>query len=495
MSKRFRAVQALQDVSVEFRAGEIHALVGQNGAGKSTLVKILVGLQPPDSGTIRLDQRETRFHDPADAHKQGIIAVHQERSIFPDLTITENLFPGRLTTSPLINWRTAHQRASELLHRFNVDYPPTTRVGLLPVSVQQIIEIIRGLSQNPRLLMLDEPTASLVNAERETLFELMRELRNQGVTIIIVEHNLGHIFEIADRLTVLRDGKLVQTTAIKDTSRREVIYWMTGKHVTDQHTESDPASAGSSPLLEVKDLVVEPFNTSVSFNIYPHEIVGLAGLMGSGASDIVRAIGGADWNRKGTIRLREQTIYPASTRKALDHKIAYLPPDRRRQGLFFNLRLTDNVIASSLKKFARATILSDSLAKQSAIESIETLDIRPPKPDIHVQKMSGGNQQKVVFGRILQTNPDILVLDSPTVGVDVGAQNEIYKLCRELASQGRGILITSNDFRELSLLCTRIMVVRHGKIVKTMQGTIKESELIYHIEQEGVQSDVSTATT
>ena len=482
INKRFPGVQALKDFCLELRRGRVHGLVGQNGAGKSTAVKIIVGAEQAESGQILLNGKPIVVDNPAVAARHGIIAVHQERQLFPDLSVAENLLAGQLPKRAgglLVNWKQAMADATRLLSSFDIDLDPTQPISDFGMGIQQMVEIVRSMSRNPSVLVLDEPMTSLSAAETEHLFGFIRSLCQRDVAILFIAHNLDEVFAISDEITVLRDGVRVTTVPAAETNRDQVISWMVGRHV-DQFQDARSGQAGDQApaLLEVTDLRVPDWDTIVSLAVGVGEIVGLAGLLGAGAGSIARTIAGVSWSGEGSVYLGGERVFPRSPKAALRSGIAYLPPNRRDLGLFDNMDVTGNVVASSMDQVAPRKIVNGKAMLRLTREAIQELDIRPPEPGWEVVKLSGGNQQKVLFGRLLKTRPRFLILETPTVGVDVAAKAEIHMLIREKARSGIGVLVATIDYQELARLCDRVLIVREGQIAAELRPPLDEENII-----------------
>lgn len=482
INKRFPGVQALKDFDLQLRRGRVHGLVGQNGAGKSTAVKIIVGAEQPESGQILLYGKPITVDSPAVARRHGVIAVHQERQLYPDLSVAENLLAGQLPKfrgGLLVDWRAVVAEADSLLRSFDIDIDASRPISNFGMGIQQMVEIVRSMSQDPSVFVLDEPMTSLSAAEAEHLFGFIRSLCRRDVAILFIAHNLDEVFEISDEITVLRDGVRVTTTPTAETHRDQVISWMVGRHVDEfRSIQAEAAVHDRKPLLDAINLKVSGWGTSVSLTVHAGEIVGLAGLLGSGAESIARTIAGVSWDGEGTIRLGGKPVYPRSPRAALDSGIAYLPPDRRHLGLFDNMDVAGNVVASSLDQVAPQKLINAREVQYMTQEAIRELDIRPPDPNWEVVKLSGGNQQKVLFGRLLKTEPRFLVLETPTVGVDVAAKAEIHGLIRSKAATGVGVLVSSIDYEELARISDRVLIIREGMIIAEIAPPLDEERII-----------------
>ncbi|MBL8134403.1 MAG: sugar ABC transporter ATP-binding protein [Anaerolineae bacterium] len=469
VSKSFPGVRALQDVHFDMVPGEVHALLGENGAGKSTLIKIISGVYKPDGGEMRLDGKLVAFSNPREAQAGGIATIYQELSLYPELTVAENIFMGhapRRQVGPVkvVNWSEMTVRAKEILASLNIhDLDVRRKVGSLSVGNRQRVEIAKALSINARILIMDEPTAALTEADVIRLFEIVRLLRQRGVAIIYISHRLGEVFELADRVTVLRDGQYVGTNEVKDVTPDHLISMMVGRTIDNLFPKLD--TTVGAPVLEVRNLWNKPLCRDVSFQVRAGEIVGLAGLVGSGRSELAQTIFGFTPAQSGEIILNGQTIRVRNPGDAMKHGIAYVPEDRGTQGLIREMRIRENVSLAVLKTLTRTGFINSPAERDLAAHAIEQLGIRAYSPEQLVSKLSGGNQQKVVVSKWLASKPKVLIMDEPTRGVDVGAKAEIHRLISELASQGLAILMISSELPEVLGMSDRVLVMREGRIV------------------------------
>jgi rhamnose transport system ATP-binding protein len=466
ISKQFPGVRALDNVRFDVNAGEIHALLGENGAGKSTLIKIISGVYPPDSGTIRLDGQVVQFNSPHEAQRHGIATIYQELSLYPELTVAENIFMGHAPRNRLgmVDWGAMAQGASDILHSLEIEGLEVTRkVGTLTVGNRQRVEIAKALSQNARILIMDEPTAALTEADVQSLFNTVRLLRARGVGIIYISHRLQEVFTLADRVTVLRDGHYVDTKPVANTSEDDLISMMVGRRIDDLFPKL-PSDIRHT-VLEVRNLRREPHTRGVSMEVRAGEIVGLAGLVGSGRSELAQVIFGITPAESGEILIEGKPVRIRHPGDAMKRGIAYVPEDRGTQGLIRQMRIRENVSMSVLEML-RSVFFVDRRAEQTlAQDTVRQLSIRAFSIEQVVGKLSGGNQQKVVVGKWLATKPRILIVDEPTRGIDVGAKAEIHRLMSELASQGLAIIMISSELPEILGMSDRIVVMRNGKFV------------------------------
>ncbi|HEX7975970.1 MAG TPA: sugar ABC transporter ATP-binding protein [Anaerolineales bacterium] len=473
ISKAFPGVQALSDMSMEVRQGEILALVGENGAGKSTLIKVLSGVYQPDAGRILIDGREVCFHNPLQAVEAGIGVVYQELSLVPNLSVAENTFGGRppIDRLGLMDMPAIHKKTGELLDQFLVEFDDRTRVGSLSMGNQQLVEIIKALATNAKILILDEPTSSLSLQEAKILFERLKQLKERGITIIYVSHHLEEIFEISDRVTVLRDGRYVGTKITAETNENEIISMMVGRNLDESDVLHSSGERGSE-LLRVQNLTRRGAFTDVSFSVHKGEILTFFGLVGSGRTEVARVLIGLDALHSGKVTLRGKEVHISSTAKAMQLGMAYLSEDRKSEGLFLDKTIKENFLATNLKQVSPGGWLNWGKLQVLVQEYVDKLEIRTPSLDQNINNLSGGNQQKVMLGEWLATKPELLIVDEPTRGIDVGTKLDIHKLLRSLADQGKAILVISSDLPEALRISDRIAVMRRGHLV----GFLSHSE-------------------
>jgi ribose transport system ATP-binding protein len=471
VSKRFGPNPVLHEVSLEVDPGSIHALVGENGAGKSTLLHIVGGLHRPDGGRLLLGGEPLRLAGPLEAIERGISSVHQELSLFPNRTVAQNIMVRREPTrAGLVHRRVLEERAREALARIGSRLDPALPLGRLGVGEQQVVEIARALERRARLLILDEPTASLADHDAARLFEVLRELRAQGVAVLYVSHRLPEVLALADRISVLRDGRLVATLEGAAASEDELVRLMVGRE-PEPLTASRPAEAGPV-LLAASGLSRAGAFADVTFSLRQGEILGFAGLIGAGRTEVGRAIFGADGFEGGSITLAGAPFRPRSPREAIARGVAYLTEDRRALGLFLGLSVRDNlVVASQRAVVSRFRFLLPRAVRQTAIALLQQLDVRPLEDGWPVARLSGGNQQKVLLGRWLAVAPRVLIADEPTRGVDVGAKRRIHGQLQELAERGLGIILISSDLREVLALSHRVAVFRSGRLVAVLEAS------------------------
>ncbi len=477
--KSFAGVHALAGVSFDLIPGEIHALMGENGAGKSTLVKVMTGVHQPDAGTIEFDDRPIRFSTPLVARDHGIAAIYQEPTLFPDLDVAENIFMGRQPLRPLsrrIAWRAMYDEARRLLDSLGVDLDVRARVGNLSFADRQMVEIAKALSINARVLIMDEPTSALTLRETEELFRIARRLREGGTAIVFISHRLEEAFELADRITVLRDGRYIGTCAVREVTPGDVIRMMVGRTL-DNLFPKEPTEPGEVAL-RVEGLTRPGAFWDVSFELRRGEIVGLAGLVGAGRTDVARAIFGIAPAEQGTIWLDSKPARINTPEDALALGIAYVPEDRQQHGLVLPMPITHNVTLPILREFARMGWLDRTAEERVAQEYASRLDVRAAGLWQRVRELSGGNQQKVVLAKWLAARPKILILDEPTRGIDVGTKAEVHRLMSHLAGQGMAILMISSELPEILGMSDRILVMHEGRITGRFSRAEATQELI-----------------
>jgi rhamnose transport system ATP-binding protein len=461
--KRFGATRALEDVSLDLRRGEVHALVGENGAGKSTLIKVMTGIYPPDEGEVLVDGEPVSLRSAADAQRLGIAAIYQEPLIFPDLSVAENIYIGHQDQGPVVRWRQMCTDAEAILARLDVHIDPRISASEgLPVATQQAIEIAKAISLDVRVLIMDEPTAALSAHEVERLFRQVRQLRDAGVAVLFISHRLDEVFEIADRVSVFRDGRHVSTDARDDVTRSRLIAAMVGRQMSDFYARHDHHAG--EVILRVRDLGRTGKFAGVSFDLRRGEVLGLAGLVGAGRTDIALALFGIAPAETGTVELGGQLVTIATPRQALNHGIAYLSEDRRHVGLSLPQSVTANITLPSLRRYVSRLGLLNGAAERSAAERFRRqLSIRTAGLSQPVGLLSGGNQQKAMLAKWLNTEPAVLILDEPTRGIDVGAKADVHQIIDELARSGMAIVLISSDLPEVLAVSDRVLVMREGE--------------------------------
>ena len=478
ISKSFPGVKALDDVTFQVRKGEIHALVGENGAGKSTLMKILTGAIPRGSGAIYLRGQATEIDSPGRAQALGISMIHQELALIPYLNVGQNIYLGREPRGALpglIAWSTLYAEAGEQLARLNIDIVPSTLVASLSIAQRQMVEIVKALSLNADIIVMDEPTSALSERETETLFNLMRSLKEQGVTIIFISHRIEEVFAIADRVTVLRDGQLVGVAPISEVDMGQVVRMMVGRELGEMYPKLVLSRSEGEEvprqevILRVKGLSRGRDLRDIDLELYSGEILGLAGLVGANRTLLARALFGIDPIDQGEMWIDSRAVKLDSPQKAIALGMGFVPEERTAQGLFLGMAVRQNITISALGKISRLGFVNFRQAVGLAQEYVQRLNIRTPSLRQRVRNLSGGNQQKVVLAKWLSLNPKVLILDEPTRGIDVGAKAEIHALMSQLAKQGVGIIMISSELPEILGISDRIMVMHEGRIVAEFQ--------------------------
>jgi ribose transport system ATP-binding protein len=466
VTKTFPGVKALSGMRLGLRKGEVLALVGENGAGKSTLMKLLTGIYPMEEGQFWLEGQPLSVKNPKEAQERGLAIIHQEFNLMPDLTVAENIYIGRepLTGGFFTKPKALEEKARELINRLGLPLDPSAKVHTLTVAKQQMVEIAKALSYNARVLIMDEPTAALNDAEVETLHDLIRRFITPETGVVYISHRMPELKRIANRVTVIRDGEYIDTLDMATATIDQVISRMVGRAI-DTSARPENVRTDRPVLLTVENLSTKDLLQNVSFDLYEGEILGFAGLMGAGRTEVARAIVGADPRTSGTIRLRGKVINPRNAAEAAKLGVGYLSEDRKRYGLLLGHAVTSNVAISSLAdKFSRFGIVDDRAIAKASTEQRTNLRIKTPSVAQLVTNLSGGNQQKVVIARWLVKNSDVLIFDEPTRGIDVGAKDEIYHLLNRLASEGKSIIMISSELPEVLRLSHRIVVMSEGRV-------------------------------
>ena len=474
ISKAFPGVKALQDVTIDFCRGEVHGIVGGNGAGKSTLMKILSGVHTADSGDIFIDGEKKRIRNPQDAINNGQSIIFQEFNLVNALSIAENIFLGRLSNRPgtWINWKEINRQTEELLQQVGCSLDPRTKVGELSVAQKQMVEIAKALSYHSRILIMDEPSATLTTNEVENLFRIVRTLKNSGVTVIYISHKLEEVFEICDRVTVMRNGEVISTRDIREATRPGIIQDMVGRPVDQEYPARETLPPADAPVvLEVNNLTRRGVFENVSFSLKRGEVLGFAGLVGAGRTEIVRAVFGADTPDSGEICIRGEKVQIKTPEDSIRKGIALLTEDRKQQGLILQMPVTRNVSLANLRALCRAGFLNFRKERQTAREYVQQLSVKTPSEDQKVLYLSGGNQQKVVLAKWLFSGCDIIILDEPTRGIDVGAKAEIYSLINALVADGKSVILISSDMPELLAMSDRVLVINEGRTRGELSGS------------------------
>ncbi len=461
ISKSFPGVRAVRVVDLDLFPGEVHVVAGENGAGKSTLMKLVAQVEKPDAGEVRIDGKLVDFHGPRHAQRVGIAMVHQEFALAPHLSVAENLSLGRESSRLGLIVRGSEKRsARQLLERVGLDIDPSRKVGTLSVAAQQRVEIAKALAIDARLLIMDEPTATLTDHEIDELFAVVDDLTSQGIAIVFISHRLDEILRIADRITIMRDGAVVQTLGKEDADESTIVRLMVGREIENLYPK--PASQVGEPLLQVEGVTRKGVLTNCSFTLRSGEILGFAGLVGAGRTELARAIFGADRMDAGRVVLDGHELHITSPRDAIRAGIGYLTEDRKREGLAMLLGIDQNVTLARIPK--RGPFIDLPSERRTAKKRTDELDIRAPSMRRRVEALSGGNQQKVVVAKWLETDPRVMFFDEPARGIDVGNKAEMFRLIGELAAAGRGIVLISSYLPELLNMCDRILVIRDGRI-------------------------------
>ena len=462
ISKAFPGVQALSDVSFSLYPGEVHALIGENGAGKSTLIKVMTGVYAPDTGELRLDGRPTHIRNSMDAQSHGIAAIYQEPMVFPDLNVAENIFISHADRGPVVRWRKMYRDAEEILARLDVRLDVRQSARGLTLAAQQAVEIAKAISLDARILIMDEPTASLSAHEVNQLFKIVQKLRSQGVAILFIGHRLEEVFQIADRITVLRDGRWISSAPRVEVTPEQVIRDMVGRQVDDFFAKA--AVERGELLLTVRDLGKERVFHGVNFDLYRGEVLGFAGLIGARRTDVALALFGVEPADSGQITLEGQEVKIRSAQQAMELGIAYATEDRRKLGLILPMSVVSNITTPTLRRYLNRLGLIKRREENGTAEAFrKRLSIRTPSLRTEVSKLSGGNQQKVVLSKWLNAQPKLLILDEPTRGIDVRTKAEVHQMVSELAAQGLGIILISSDLPEVLAMSDRIVVMREGR--------------------------------
>jgi ribose transport system ATP-binding protein len=481
LSKAFPGVQALKNVQFDLYPGEVHTLVGENGAGKTTLMKILSGVYQRDSGEILINGKPVEIHNPRMAQKLGISIIHQELNLMNHLTAAQNIYIGREPRKAggfVIDEKALNAQARKLFEALHMDFDPRVKVGDLTIAKQQMVEIVKALSFNARVLIMDEPTAALNETEVEELFDIIRHLRAQGVGIIYISHRMDELFRISDRITVLRDGQYMGTFRASETNLDQIIPLMVGRKI-DETARRIPEGKVGEVVLEVRNLNRGRVVRNVSFNVRKGEILGFAGLMGAGRTETARAVFGADPIDSGEIIVKGKKVVIRHPRDAVRHGIGYLSEDRKRYGLAVGMNVLDNICMTDLPSFMNTLgVLKPKKMQDAAGEQVETLTIKTPSLMQKVKFLSGGNQQKVVVAKWLIKNCDVLFFDEPTRGIDVGAKQEIYLLLNKLASLGKAVVMISSELPEILRMSDRIIVMCEGRITGELDGARATEEEI-----------------
>lgn len=493
ISKTFSRVTVLKNVKIELYPGEVHALMGENGAGKSTFMKILAGIHQPDQngGEIYYKGQPVLWKDPIDARNKGISVIHQELNLSPNLTISENILMG--TKFPrnslgMVKWDEVHERAQRVLDSMGSSLNPRQLVSTLSVAQQQMVEIARALSFKAEVLIMDEPTASLTDKEIIKLFDIIHDLKKQGVAIVYISHRMEEIFKISNRYTVLRDGEWIASGPIEETDPDHLVKLMVGRDLKDLFNRTkafNPYRKKDTPVLELRNISDKKVVKNVSFKVYPGEIVGLAGLVGAGRTELVRAIFGASNLTNGEIYVDDKLVKINSPIDAISNGIAHVPESRKEQGLFLSMSVKENILMAELKKHSKSGVVRWKDVNATADRYIKELSIKIASPEQPVSNLSGGNQQKAVIARWLSISPKVLLLDEPTRGVDIGAKTEIHKIISKLADEGLAVLMISSELPEVLGISDRILVMSEGRLTGELSRKEATQEKIMYFATKG----------
>jgi ribose transport system ATP-binding protein len=482
IDKSFPGVHALDHVNFEVRRGEVHALMGENGAGKSTLMKVLTGIYTKDSGTITYEGKEVEFHGTREAQDAGVVIVHQELNMLGHLTVAQNIFIGREFKKGIgIDDKKMNEEASKLFERLHIDIDPTETMSNLTVGKQQMCEIAKAISHDAKVIIFDEPSAALTEAEIEELFKIIRDLREQNMGIVYISHRMDEIKVITDRVTVMRDGGYVGTLITKDCTKDDIINMMVGRVIYEDPKTESKVPKDAPVVLKVEHLNAGKMVQDISFELHKGEILGFSGLMGAGRTETARAIFGADPVQSGDIYVHGKKVEIKSPEDAVKHGIGYLSEDRKRFGIVVQKTVAENTTMATLEKYTKGLFINKKEERKVAQEYVDSLATKTPSVDQLVVNLSGGNQQKVVIAKWLVRDCDVLIFDEPTRGIDVGAKNEIYKLMNKLAEEGKAIIMISSEMTEILRMSDRIVIMCEGK--KTGEIGIEEAsqELIMNM--------------
>ena len=469
ISKSFPGVKALDDVGFSVAEGEVRALVGENGAGKSTLMKILNGNYKKDEGQILIDGKEVDITDPLVAAAHGISIIFQELNLVDQLSIAENIFASRLSKGlKRVNWKEINRKAKELLDRIGFDADPRTEVGSLTVAGKQMVEIAKALSRDCRIILMDEPSATLTKKELNALFDIIRDLKKRGIAVIYISHRMEEIFEICETATVMRDGRIIGTVNVGEVSPDRIVEMMVGREVSSAYPRRD--TVPGEEILRVENLCRKDRKQNVSFSLRKGEVLGIAGLVGAGRTEIMRGLFGVDYITSCDVYVHGQKVRIPTPAAAKKHGIAFLTEDRKIEGLTLDFTIKANMSMANLPKLRRGLLTSTKVENEIADQYIKLINVKTPSRNQKVGNLSGGNQQKVVIGKWLNADPEILIMDEPTRGIDVGAKWEIYGIINELAAQGKAVILISSELPEVLGMSDRVLVVKDDAIVAELTG-------------------------
>lgn len=464
IDKSFGSNQVLKQAGFTLESGEVHALMGENGAGKSTLMKILTGVYTKDAGTVLVDGKEVNYKNPQEAEKAGIVFIYQELNVMFDLTVEENLFMGKEIHGKfgICDKKAMQKKAQEALNTLGVNISPKTVMSELSVGQQQMVEICKALMADAKVIIMDEPTAALTQSETVALFKVIESLRKKGVSMVYISHRMEEIFELCDRITVLRDGSYIGVKNIPETNMNEIVKMMIGREIGERYPSRD-VKIGKE-VLKVKGLTRKGTFHDISFSVRAGEVLGVSGLMGAGRTEIMQAIFGNLSYESGTIEIDGKEVKISNPRQAMEHGIGFITEDRKTEGLMLDKSIRENISLCNLGRISKSSVISKEAEKDMVAEAIKDLHIKCFGPFHECNNLSGGNQQKVVLAKWILTNPKILILDEPTRGVDIGAKKEIYNIINKLAAQGVAIIMVSSELPEVLGMSDNIMVVREGEV-------------------------------
>lgn len=476
ISKNFGGVTALKNVDFKVGEGEIHALVGENGAGKSTLVKILSGVHSPDSGSIKIDGEQVKINNPQTGKKLGVSIIYQEFSLVPELTVAENIFLEKFRNDNIIKWNEINQKASELIKKVGFELDVTRKAKSLSVAYQQVVEICKALSKDAKILILDEPTAVLSPEEINILFEILKELKQSGVAVIYISHRLNEIFEIADKATVLKDGRVSGYVEVSDVEEKDIVSLMVGHEIEAMFPEREIKTGDK--IFEAKNLKNQNIQ-NVSFEVKKGEIFGIAGLVGNGKTEVAKALFGVDSLKEGQILLRGNEVEISSPQKALKYGIGMLPENRKEEGIILPFTVKENATMTVMNKISNISFIDREKEQNIVNQLVKNINIITPDINTPVYNLSGGNQQKVAVSKWFASDCEIIILDEPSRGIDVGAKKDMYKLIYELADKGLGIIFISSEIPEIVGMCDKVMVMYRGKPVEILsKNEISEKNIM-----------------
>jgi inositol transport system ATP-binding protein len=462
LSKSFLGIKALDNIHFDLNRGEVHAIMGENGAGKSTFMKILIGLLKADSGSISLNSEQIEHMDVYSIMQKGIAMIHQEILMIPELTVAQNIYLGRESKRAfLLDEKVIIQQAEELLSSMGLDIQVRTKVKYLSIAELQLIEIAKAVSNNASVIIMDEPSSALSEKEVEILFKIIKDLKNKGVAIIYISHKMEEIYQISDRITVLRDGQFIATKNTADLDKNSLIALMVGREIEELFTTKSLAK--DEIVLKVKNLHKKGKFSDINFEVHAGEVLGIAGLMGAGRTEIARAIFGLDSFDSGEILLKGKTVQIRSPKEAIKHGIGYVSEDRKALGFIPDLSVNQNISLSSILNYSKRWLIDEKKEREATAKIAHELKIKASGPNQKVINLSGGNQQKVVIARVLMASPLLIILDEPTRGIDIGAKQEIYKLIRELTKNGLAVIMISSELPEILGMSNRILVLSKGK--------------------------------